>query len=166
MAESMGLDFEALANDSLAEKRSEYLAVVEQCAAARLNRVNLDAVNAPTAERVGLVLSCPNAGAGATRGISFPHPPGFSRREAYRCRTRGLWFLHVHWSRSSRPHHLPKCMYIQAVPTVSRQAFVKTSRLAEEYLVHEIIDKGGVGEVFKVVHKLDHVRKLFWSFRA
>jgi hypothetical protein len=163
----MGLAFEALANDSLAEKRSEYLAVVEQCAAARLNRVNLDAVNAPTAESsesraCSLLSKCRSR---RHSWYQFPTPPRILQK-------RSLSMPDERTLVSSRA--LVKVIqasqfttvHVQAVPTVSRQAFVKTSRLAEEYLVHEMIGKGGFGEVFKVVHKLDHVCKLFWSFRA
>jgi transcriptional antiterminator Rof (Rho-off) len=153
MTGSTGIDFEAAAHDSLATKRTEYISAVENYAAARFDHLRLDVV-APTAQSAALPPSCPNTGNGAVRGIIFP-PRIVPKRSLSMPDERTMV--------ASRA--LVKVMEASPFPTVhvqdsviiGQQALAKTSRLHEEYLVHEMIGKGGFGEVFKVVHKLDHV---------
>jgi hypothetical protein len=151
MTRSTGVDFEAAAHDSLADKRSEYIATVEQIADSRLDRLGL---NVAKTERTGLVLSSPNTGVGPVRGITFP-PRSPPQRSLSMPDARTLIASRALVA-ATEASPFPT-VHVQDSAIIGQQTLMESSRLTEEYLVHEMIGKGGFGEVFKVVHKLDHV---------
>jgi hypothetical protein len=151
MTRNTGLDFEAAAHDSLADKRSEYITAFEQYAVSRFERLGLEVVKT---ERTGLVLSNPNTGVGPVRGITSPprspHMRSLSMPDERTLIASRALVTVTEASPFPRAH-------VQDSAIIGQQTLMESSRLAEEYLVHEMIGKGGFGEVFKVVHKLDHV---------
>jgi len=143
---TVGLNFEAAVSSQFDSQRNAYMNTAESYAEDRLTRLKLQG----SVSRTELVASDANtpvqvaANGDGTAGLGGPQvlrrsvsiPEGSSKPRA----ANGSAVLMVDPAAAGRP------------PT-----FEKQSRLAEEYHVHEMIGKGGFGEVYKVVHKLDQV---------
>jgi len=139
---TVGLNFEAAASPQYDAQRTAYMNIAENYAEDRLVRLKLQGVASgtelmPHDTKTPLPLSPVRAG--------FEGPKAFRRSASL---PEGTSKLRV----ANGSEVLP------ADSKVGRpQPYKKQSRLAEEYHEYEMIGKGGFGEVYKVVHKLDQV---------
>ncbi|KAA8893560.1 kinase-like domain-containing protein [Sphaerosporella brunnea] len=150
-----GIGFDAAAaDDSLAGERSQYIAAVEKYATDKLGKLIPDTANtAATSKGTELVRSSSGSYARQPLNRINYSAPRLQPRRSMSLPIAGTFAT----SRAVIDTRETSPLRPDGQDSVAQNtSLVKPTRLSEEYFEHEMIGKGGFGEVYKVVHKLDH----------
>lgn len=145
---TVGLNFEDAVSPQYDSQRTAYMIAAESYAQEKLDQLRLQGVATGTemvASGTSTQVPAVAHGSGSALGSGLGGPK-FLRRSV--SLPEGTSLL--------RPANGTAALVADPAAAGHPQAF-KQSKLTEEYHEHEMIGRGGFGEVYKVVHKLDQV---------